>query len=256
MNILVEQTNRITVITINRPEVKNAVDRDTSRELAEAFKQFDENPESDVAILTGSEGVFCAGADLKALSLGKGNRITKDGDGPMGPTRLTLSKPTIAAIEGFAVAGGLELAIWCDLRVASEKAILGVYCRRWGVPLVDGGTIRLPRMIGMSHALDLIITGRGVAGEEAKSMGLINRLCKEGESLEVALEEAENLLKFPQICMRNDRLSAYKQWNMSLEDAINQETELGLEVINSGESIRGASRFTEGKGRHGSFDDN
>jgi len=173
----------------------------------------------------------------------------------MGPTRLLLSKPVIAAVEGFAVAGGLELSLWCDLRVAAEDAVFGVYCRRWGVPLVDGGTIRLPRMIGMSHAMDLILTGRGVSGEEAKAMGLVNRLCLPGKALEVAMSLAQELLKFPQLCMRNDRMSAYEQWNMSLPEALLNETKLGREVIASGETKEGAARFSSGKGRHGNFED-
>ena len=256
MTVELEKQDKVTVVTINRPNRKNAVNRSTAEDLAKAFKQFDEDSDSGVAILTGIGGVFCAGADLKAFSeTQEGNKVELDGDGPMGPTRLLLSKPVIAAVEGFAVAGGLELSLWCDLRVAAEDAVFGVYCRRWGVPLVDGGTIRLPRMIGMSNAMDLILTGRGVEAVEAKSMGLVNRVCKKGESLKVALKLAKDLLKFPQVCMRNDRLSAYKQWNLSLKEAMIKETELGLEVIKSGETIEGASRFSLGKGRHGSFED-
>jgi len=256
MTVDVDKQDRVTVITINRPKSKNAVDRATAEILAEAFKEFDKDLDSGVAILTGTGDVFCAGADLKAFSKdGKGNKISLDGDGPMGPTRLLMSKPVIAAVEGYAVAGGLELSLWCDLRVAAEDAVFGVYCRRWGVPLVDGGTIRLPRMIGMSHALDLILTGRGVSGEEAKAMGLVNRLCLPGKALEVAMSLAQELLKFPQLCMRNDRMSAYEQWNMSLPEALLNETKLGREVIESGETKEGAARFSSGKGRHGSFED-
>ena len=255
MTIELEKHDKVTVVTINRTSRKNAVNRSTAEELAEAFKQFDEDSDSGVAILTGIEGVFCAGADLKAFSEDDSNRVELDGDGPMGPTRLMLSKPVIAAVEGFAVAGGLELSLWCDLRVAAEDAVFGVYCRRWGVPLVDGGTIRLPRMIGMSHAMDLILTGRGVSGKEAASMGLVNRLCSPGKALEVAMSLAQELLKFPQLCMRNDRMSAYEQWNMSLPEALLNETKLGREVIESGETKEGAERFSSGKGRHGSFED-
>lgn len=256
MTIKVDKQNKVTIVSINRPDRKNAVNRSTAEALAKVFKQFDEDSDSDVAILTGIGGVFCSGADLKAFSENEGgNRVELGGDGPMGPTRLMLSKPVIAAVEGFAVAGGLELSLWCDLRVAAEDAVFGVYCRRWGVPLVDGGTIRLPRMIGLSHAMDLILTGRGVSGEEAKAMGLINRLCLPGKALEVAMLLAQDLLKYPQLCMRNDRMSALEQWNMSLPDALLNETKLGMKVIESGESKEGAEKFSSGKGRHGSFQD-
>ena len=255
MTVELEKQDKVTVVTINRPNRKNAVNRSTAEDLAKAFKQFDKDSDTDVAILTGIGEIFCAGADLKSFSEEEGNKVELDGDGPMGPTRLRLSKPVIAAVEGFAVAGGLELSLWCDLRVAAEDAVFGVYCRRWGVPLVDGGTIRLPRMIGMSHAMDLILTGRGVSGEEAKSMGLINRLCLPGKAFEVAMSLAKELLKFPQLCMRNDRRSAYEQWNMSLPEALLNETKLGLKVIESGETKEGAARFSSGKGRHGSFKD-
>ena len=239
MSVELEKHDRVTVVTINRPKRKNAVNRSTAEDLAKAFKQFDEDSDSGVAILTGIGGVFCAGADLKAFSeTQEGNKVELDGDGPMGPTRFLLSKPVIAAVEGFAVAGGLELSLWCDLRVAADDAVFGVYCRRWGVPLVDGGTIRLPRMIGMSHAMDLILTGRGVSGEEAKSMGLVNRLCLPGKALEISMVLAQELLKFPQLCMRNDRISAYQQWNMSLPEAILNETKLGLSLIHISEPTR------------------
>ncbi len=253
-NVLIESRNKISIITINRPQVKNAVDRDTANELAEAFRQFDEDSTQSVAILSGTGDTFCAGADLKSVSRGKANRVEEDGDGPMGPTRMLLTKPVIAAVEGFAVAGGLELAVWCDLRVAAKNAVFGVYCRRWGVPLIDGGTIRLARMIGHSNALDLILTGRGVSGEEAKMMGLANRIVEPGQALTQALELADQLANFPQICMRSDRLSSYKQWNMSLDKALQEETRMGLKVIMSGETVDGAKEFAKGKGRHGSFE--
>jgi len=243
------------VVSIDRPRVKNCVDGPTAAELAAAFRRFDEDDALTAAILTGVGDCFCAGADLKAVSDGRGNRVTLDGDGPMGPTRMLLSKPVIAAVEGHAVAGGLELAVWCDLRVAAEDATFGVYCRRWGVPLVDGGTIRLTRLIGQSFALDMILTGRGVEGPEAHRMGLANRLTKKGAALETSLELAAQLAKFPQRCLRADRRSAYEQWSLELPAALRNEGELGLEVIRSGETVEGAKRFAAGSGRHGSFDD-
>ncbi len=207
-------------------------------------------------MLTGAAGTFCAGADLQAVAAGdaNGNKVRMDGDGPMGCSRMLLSKPVIAAVEGHAVAGGIELAVWCDLRVAAEDAVFGVYCRRWGVPLVDGGTIRLTRLIGQSHAMDLILTGRGVSGVEAQAMGLANRLAKKGEALKDAVELAKSLSRFPQRCMRSDRMSAYTQWSRNLEDALMDETRAGLEVIRSGETREGARRFAAGAGRHGDFD--
>lgn len=254
--VKVEQRGAICIVTINRPEARNAVDGVTASLLAEAFRDFDADPESRVAILTGADGTFCAGADLKAVAnADTANKVRTDGDGPMGPTRMLLSKPVIAAVEGFAVAGGIELAAWCDLRVAAVDAVFGVYCRRWGVPLVDGGTIRLTRLLGTSHAMDLILTGRGVSGDEAQRIGLANRLTPNGEALAGALELAEQLCKFPQLCLRNDRMSAYQQWDKNLDDALMAETELGLEVIRSGETREGAARFAAGKGRHGDFGD-
>jgi enoyl-CoA hydratase len=238
---------RITIVTIQRPEARNAVDRDTAEALAFAFRQFDADPMSDVAILTGAEGNFCAGADLKMFN----NRLSAEGDGPMGPTRLRLSKPVIAAVEGFAVAGGLELAIWCDLRVAARNATFGVFCRRFGVPLIDLGTVRLPRLIGHSHAMDLILTGRGVGGDEALRMGLANRLTDPGLALDGAFELAEQIAVSPQKCMRSDRMSVYEQWDLTWDDAAANEFRLGMQVVESGESKAGASRFAEGKGRHG-----
>ena len=244
----------VAIVTIQRPEVRNAVDRPTAEALAEAFRRFEDDAELCSAVLTGAEGAFCAGADLKAVADGRGNRAAEHGDGPMGPTRMLLSKPVIAAVEGHAVAGGLELALWCDLRVAARDAIFGVYCRRWGVPLIDGGTIRLSRLIGHSYALDMLLTGRGVSGEEAGQMGLANRVVEPGQALEAAVALAKGLARFPQRCMRSDRLSSYQQWNLGLEEALLNEIRLGLEVIRSGETREGAQRFAQGAGRHGSFD--
>jgi len=249
-----ETDGPVAIVTIDRPEVRNAVDRPTKEALAEAFRRFAADESLCAAVLTGAEGAFCAGADLKGVSEGRGNRAAEDGDGPMGPTRMLLAKPVIAAVEGHAVAGGLELALWCDLRVASRDAIFGVYCRRWGVPLIDGGTIRLPRLIGHSQALDMILTGRGVSGEEAGRMGLANRVVEPGKALEAAVALGKDLAKFPQRCLRNDRLSSYQQWSLGLDKALLNETRLGLEVIRSGETLAGAQRFADGAGRHGSFD--
>jgi enoyl-CoA hydratase len=245
--------DNILVVTIDRPEVRNAVDGPTAAALADAFRTFDADDTLSVAVLTGTSGTFCAGADLKAITDGRGNRVERDVtvDGPMGPTRMLLDKPVIAAVEGHAVAGGLELALWCDLRVAATDAVFGVYCRRWGVPLIDGGTIRLPRLIGHSHALDLILTGRGVSGDEALRMGLANRLVVPGQALTVALELAAELAALPQRCLRSDRRSAYEQWGLDLSAALARETELGMEVIASGETHAGAARFAAGAGRHG-----
>ena len=241
----------ITLVTIDRPAVRNAVDGATAAALADAFRRFDADPQQSVAILTGAAGTFCAGADLKALAAGSGNPVEADGDGPMGPTRMLLSKPVIAAIEGHAVAGGLELALWCDLRVAANNAVFGVYCRRWGVPLVDGGTLRLPRLIGMSHALDLILTGRGVSGDEALRIGLANRIVEPGSALAAARELAKQLARLPQRCLRGDRRSAYEQWNLDLPAALANEYRIGMDVIASGETREGATRFAKGAGRHG-----
>jgi len=250
-----ERRGRVAVVTIDRPEVRNAVDRPTAAALADAFRRFDADDALAVAVLTGAGGVFCAGADLKAVSEGRGNRVDPEGDGPMGPTRLVLDKPVVAAVEGYAVAGGLELALWCDLRVAARDAVFGVFCRRWGVPLVDGGTVRLPRLIGHSHASDLILTGRGVSGEEARSMGLVNRLTEPGGALAGALELAEQLAAFPQRCLRSDRRSAREQWGLGEAEALAHETRLGLEVIRTGETAEGAARFAAGAGRHGAFEE-
>jgi enoyl-CoA hydratase len=249
-----ETDGPVAVVTIDRPEVRNAVDGPTAAALADAFRRFEADDDLAVAVLTGAGGFFCAGADLKGVSEGRGNRVALDGDGPMGPSRMLLSKPTIAAVEGHAVAGGLELAMWCDLRVAARDAVFGVYCRRWGVPLIDGGTIRLSRLLGHSHALDLILSGRGVSGDEARLMGLANRLVEPGRALEAALELARQLAAFPQRCLRNDRLSSYRQWDLSLQDALREETRLGVEAIESGETEAGARRFAAGAGRHGAFE--
>ncbi len=246
---------RILVVTINRPARRNAIDRATAERLATTFAEFDADDALLVAVLTGADGTFCAGADLKAVADGRGNRVDPDvaADGPLGPTRMLLSKPVIAAVEGHAVAGGIELAAWCDLRVAATDAVFGVFCRRWGVPLVDGGTIRLSRLLGHSHALDLILTGRGVSGEEAQRIGLANRLSRPGEALTDAIELARQLAAFPQRCLRSDRRSSYEQWSLGLDDALANETVLGLETLATGESREGAARFAAGAGRHGSF---
>ena len=254
MNVVIESIKTIMIVTINRPTVRNAVDKETAHQLAEAFREFDRNDQYSVAILTGAGGHFCAGADLKAIAAGEGNRVDLEGDAPMGPTRMLLRKPVIAAIEGYAVAGGLELACWCDLRVVSEEAVFGVYCRRFGVPLIDGGTIRLPRLIGMSRAMDMILTGRSVLADEAFSMGLANRIVAAGTALDNALLLAEKLAQLPQACLQSDRTSAYQQWDLNLPEALAQETRLGMETIYSGETFRGATHFTQGKGRHGKDD--
>src|SRR3984957_6834379 len=245
--------DEIAIVTINRPDARNAVDQPTAAALADAFRRFDADDALSVAILTGASGTFCAGADLKAVATSRGNRVTEKGDGPLGCTRMLLNKPVIAAVEGFAVAGGLELALWCDLRVAARDAVFGVYCRRFGVPLIDGGTVRLPRPIGMSHALDMILTGRGVSGEEAFRMGLANRLTEPGEALAVARELAIQIAAFPQLCMRSDRLSTYEQEPLSLVAAIRNEYRHGIATIRSGETVEGARRFASGAGRHGKF---
>jgi enoyl-CoA hydratase len=255
MTVHFESDSEIATVTIDRPEVRNAVDGDTAVALADAFRRFDADDALKVAVLTGGNGTFCAGADLKAVAAAQGNRVRVEGDGPMGPTFILLSKPVIAAVEGYAVAGGLELALWCDLRVAARDAVFGVFCRRWGVPLIDGGTVRLPRLIGHSRALDMILTGRGVSGEEALTFGLANRLVERGDALRAAQELARELAAFPQRCLRSDRHSSYEQWGMDWRDAIANETRRGLEVIRSGETREGAQRFASGKGRHGSFDE-
>lgn len=256
MSIRSETQDRVTTITIDRPDVRNAVDGPTAEVLADAFRAFETDDEADVAVLRGAGGHFCAGADLKALAGdGEPNRVDPDGDGPMGPTRMRLSKPVIAALSGYAVAGGLELALWCDLRVMEEDAVLGVFCRRWGVPLIDGGTVRLPRLIGMSRALDLILTGRPVEAEEAYAIGLVHRVVPSGEAQAAAEALARDLTRFPQTCLRSDRQSVYEQAGRSLETAMQTEFRLGQQVLESGETQKGAERFRYGRGRHGTFDD-
>ena len=253
-NLLCERDGPVTVLTLNRPERRNALDRAAAAALADALRAFDADPESSVAVLQGAGGAFCAGADLRELAAGRGNPVTPDGDGPMGPSRMLLDKPVLAAVEGHAVAGGLELALWCDLRIAARDAVFGVYCRRFGVPLIDGGTVRLPRLIGMSHALDMILTGRGVRGEEALRMGLANRLVEKGAALAAALEIAHQLARFPQVCLRADRRSAYEQWALSPSAALQNELRLGAAALRAGEAQEGATRFRAGSGRHGGFE--
>jgi len=255
MLVLTEKSGPVTTITINRPEARNAVDRPTAEELAGAFRAFEQDRDSRVAVLTGAGGNFCAGADLKAMneSGDRVNRLEEQGDGPMGPSRMLLKKPVVAAVTGYAVAGGLELALWCDLRVVERDAVFGVFCRRWGVPLIDGGTVRLPRLIGLSHALDMILTGRPVGAEEARHMGLANRVVEPGEAKEQAELLAAEIARFPQVCMKGDRLSAYQQFDLSLARAMENEFRIGLETIGSGETIEGATRFAGGAGRHGKF---
>jgi enoyl-CoA hydratase len=242
----------VMTVTITRPEVRNAVDLETAAALADAFRSFEKDASLSVAVLTGSGGHFCAGFDLKALAAGSPSRLSETGDGPMGPTRLALSKPVVAAIEGYAVAGGLELALWCDLRVAATNATLGVFNRRFGVPLIDMGTIRLPRLIGHGRALDLILTGRPVAADEALRIGLVERLVEPGHALQGALALARQIAEFPQDALRADRLSAINQWSLSLEEAARAEHKGGLDVLASGEAQEGARRFAKGAGRHGS----
>lgn len=254
--VLTEVKGEVLVVTINRPSVRNCVDGPTAALLAEAFHRFEQNDALKVAILSGAGEHFCAGADLKAVASAdpaRINRIDPEGDGPMGPTRMQLNKPVIAAISGYAVAGGIELAAWCDLRVVDESAIFGVFCRRFGVPLIDGGTVRLPRLVGMSRAMDMILTGRPVDAAEALQWGLANRVVPKGKVHEAALTLATQLAGFPQRCMRNDRDSAYAQWGHPLSKALEAEFERGLDTMQSGETLAGASRFREGRGRHGVF---
>jgi enoyl-CoA hydratase len=247
----VTRSGPVTVITIDRPGRRNAVDPATAAGLLEAFTAFDADDSSSVAVLTGAGGTFCAGADLKALAQGDRHRVAEDGPGPMGPTRLELSKPVIAAVEGFAVAGGLELAIWCDLRVAATDAVFGVFCRRFGVPLIDGGTVRLPRLIGQGRALDLILTGREVGAEEALATGLVNRVVPSGSALAEAVEWGRQLAALPQACLRNDRLSALAQWGLPLADAMVSEVRFGRASLASPDAASGASKFAGGAGRSG-----
>ncbi len=253
--VSVRADGRVAVVTIERPERRNAVDLPTARALFNAFRHFDEDPNADVAVLTGAGGAFCAGADLKALAEGETRPIEPGGEfGPMGPTRLRLGKPVIAAVEGPAVAGGMELALWCDLRIAARSAVFGVFNRRLGVPLIDLGTIRLPRIVGHGRALELILTGRAVGAEEALRIGLVNEVTEDGAALARAVALARALCAFPQTAMRNDRLSALEQWELTGEAAIANEIERGLDTIASGETAEGSERFRDGEGRHGGFE--
>jgi enoyl-CoA hydratase len=249
MTVHTETVDAVTVVTIDRPEARNAVDRPTAAALADAFRAFEADDTQHVAVLAGAHGTFCAGADLKAFSTERANSVRFQGDGPMGPTRMELTKPVIAAVEGYAVAGGLELALWCDLRVMASDATFGVFCRRWGVPLIDGGTIRLPRLIGHSRALDLILTGRAVGADEALAIGLANRVVDPGTARDAAVALAADISRFPQTCMRLDRRSSYDQWSLSLEDALRWELVGGTETLRSGEIT--VERFVAGEGRHG-----
>ncbi|MDO9128022.1 crotonase/enoyl-CoA hydratase family protein [Parvibaculum sp.] len=263
--VLVERNGPVTTVILNRPDVKNAVDRAAATALVDAFLDFEQDETALVAVFCGAEGAFCAGADLKAVASGKGNRSVPPatgadftrlaGDGPMGPSRMILNKPVIGAISGHAVAGGLELALWCDMRVVEEDAIMGVFCRRWGVPLIDGGTVRLPRLIGHARAMDLILTGRPVNAEEALSIGLANRVAAKGKGREEAERLALEISRFPQLCLRHDRMSAYEQWDLPYDRALANEFEHGRKVLASGETLKGAARFASGKGRGGRFDD-
>jgi len=253
MKVEVERDGPVTIVAINRPERRNAVDPETALALRSAFAGFEADGEAEVAILTGNGGCFCAGWDLKSFAE-EGSDYDPEGEGPLGPTRTLLSKPVIAAVEGPAVAGGLELALWCDLRVASATATFGVYCRRWGVPLVDGGTVRLPRLIGHSRALDMILTGRAVDAEEAFAWGLANRLVQVGEALTEARTLAAEIARFPSLCMRTDRMSSYRQWDLDLAEALRQEGIAGEAPLREG-ARAGAERFASGRGRSGSFDE-
>ncbi|WP_428629677.1 crotonase/enoyl-CoA hydratase family protein [Sphingopyxis sp.] len=249
MSVLVDRDGPVTIVTIDRPARRNAVDPDTAAALRDAFTTFAADDCARVAILTGREGHFCAGFDLNAVG---SSRYDPDGPGPMGPTRMLLDKPVIAAVEGHAVAGGLELALWCDLRVAAASAVFGVYCRRWGVPLIDGGTVRLPRIVGQGRALDMILTGRPVEAQEAHHIGLADRVVADGEALPAAIELAKQIAAFPQLCMTSDRLSAYRQWDFDLAGALAHEARAGVAPLREG-AAAGAKRFTDGEGRNGSF---
>jgi enoyl-CoA hydratase len=250
MTVSVTRSGPVTTVEIDRPAARNAVDGPTARALADAFRAFDADPDAAVAVLCGAGGTFCAGADLKAIGTERGNTVTEDGDGPMGPTRMRLGKPVIAAISGHAVAGGLELALWCDLRVAEQDAILGVFCRRWGVPLIDGGTVRLPRLIGASRAMDLVLTGRPVDAAEALSIGLVNRVVPTGQARAAAEELAAQLAALPQTCLREDRLSLLEQDGLTEPAALANELRHGLTSL-AADALTGAARFTAGAGRHG-----
>ncbi len=258
--VRVERQGAVTTVILHRPEARNAVDRPAAEALAAAFLAFEADEAASVAVFAGEGGAFCAGADLKAVASGRGNRIAdlepggRDAKGPMGPSRLVLKKPVVAAIEGPAVAGGLELALWCDMRVAAEDAVLGVYCRRWGVPLIDGGTVRLPRLVGHSRAMDLILTGRGVGAAEALAMGLVNRVVPKGTARAAAEALAAEIARFPQVCLRGDRMSAIEQWDLSYDAAMANEFAHGKHALAAG-AAEGAARFAAGKGRGGRFDE-
>ena len=253
MTVRVERSGPVFTVINSRPAARNAVDGPTAAALADAFRAFDSDPEAAVAVLYGEGGAFCAGADLKAWGEGRGNRVAPDGDGPMGPTRMRLSKPVIAAVAGPAVAGGLELALWCDLRVAEDDAVLGVFCRRWGVPLIDGGTVRLPALIGLGRALDLILTGRPVDAREASAIGLANRIVARGQARQEAEALAATIAAFPPHSVRSDRRSAHESLGARLPAALRREYLIGAATFNTGESIAGAQRFASGLGRHGKF---
>jgi enoyl-CoA hydratase len=250
--VRVERHGPVTTVVLARSQVANAVDRETAQALADAFRAFDADDDARAAVLCAEGANFCAGADLKAIAEGAPNRLAPDGDAPMGPSRMRLRKPVVAAIAGHAVAGGLELALWCDLRVAEEDAVLGVFCRRWGVPLIDGGTVRLPRLIGLSRALDLILTGRPVDAREALAIGLVNRVVDIGTCRAAAEQLAGELARFPQECLRHDRLSAYEGLELPFAAALANEFEHGLESLRAG-AAQGALRFAAGEGRHGAF---
>jgi enoyl-CoA hydratase len=254
MTVHYETDGPVAIVTLDRPGVANAIDRPTADELVAALRRFDADDALAVAVLTGANGKFCAGADLKAMredGAPRASRVEPDGDGPVGPTRMLLGKSVIAAVEGHAVAGGLELALWCDMRVAAEDAVFGVYCRRWGIPLMDGGTVRLPRLIGHSHALDLILTGRGVSGEEALRMGVANRLVPTGKALEEATALAHELAALPQAALRSDRLSSYEQWSLPLDEALGVEYRHGMATLETGEVFAGLDDYASGGWRTG-----
>jgi enoyl-CoA hydratase len=251
MSVIYEKYDKIAVVTINRPQCRNAVDESTAAALAARFREFDADDSLDVAVFTGEGDHFCAGADLREVAGGTRRLTSEEGDGPMGPSRMRLSKPVIAAVEGYAVAGGCELALWADMRVASSTAVFGIFCRRFGVPLIDLGTIRLPRLIGHSRAMDLILTGREVRAQEAFDIGLANRLVSAGQALSAAITLAKQIASFPAACMRNDRLSALEQWDLDEEAAMRNETRRGIATLASGEAAEGAAAFAKGAGRHG-----
>ncbi len=252
MAVTVEKDGPVTTVILSRPEVRNAVNRATAAELFEAFKAFEQDASAHVGVFYGDHGTFCAGADLKAVASDEGNVVDPQGDGPMGPSRMMLQKPVIGAIAGYAVAGGLELSLWCDMRVAEEDAVFGVFCRRWGVPLIDGGTVRLPRIIGHGRAMDMILTGRPVKADEALAMGLANRVVPKGQARAEAEKIAHEIAAFPQVCMRGDRMSAYEQYDLTLEEALKNEALIGMHALTA-EARDGAKRFAGGEGRHGAF---